>query len=396
MSQRAILLRYHEVALKGDNRGWFEDRLAINARKMVQRALGKEAPLKVRKHHGRIEVEAEWSAQTQEALNRTFGLSSFSPMLKVKTEREVILQVALEEFERYVSLHGMPKTFRVRTRRTDKVFPETSMELDRIFGSAIKDRYPSLVVDLKNAEMTFGIELRFRESFIWTEKIPAQGGLPVGSNARVLTLISGGLDSPVAAIQTLRRGSASSYLHFHGAPFVGEEVLEKIEDLVRVINRYQPDPQPLHLIPFGKIQEKIALATHPKMRTLLYRRMMIRIANEVAKKVGAEALVTGESLGQVASQTVENLSTINAVATLPILRPLITYDKDEIIDRAKKWGSYEISIRPGLDCCTLFGDRHPILRSTLATIEEQESQFSVQELLQEAIEGLQVHRVSTK
>jgi thiamine biosynthesis protein ThiI len=396
MSERSILLRYHEVALKGDNRGWFEDRLAINARKMVQQALGKGTPLEVRKHHGRIEIEAEWNALTQEALSRTFGLSSYSPMLKVKTDREIIQQIAIEEFERYISQHGFPKTFRVRTRRTDKVFPETSMELDRIFGSAIKEKFPTLEVDLKNAEMTLGIELRKNESFIWTEKIAAQGGLPVGSNARVLTLISGGLDSPVAAIQVLRRGSPSSFIHFYGAPFVGEEVLEKIEDLVRLINRYQPEPQPLHLIPFGKIQEKIALATNPKMRTLLYRRMMIRIANEVAKKVGAEALVTGESLGQVASQTVENLSSINSVAKIPILRPLIAFDKDEIIERAKKWGSFEVSIRPGLDCCTLFGDRHPTLRSTPSLLEEQEAKFSVQELTEEALSGLQIHRVSTK
>src|SRR5262249_37048305 len=152
------------------------------------------------------------------------------------------------------------------------------------------------------------------ESFIWTEKITGQGGLPVGTNGSVLSLISGGLDSPVAAIQILRRGSPTHFTHFYGAPFVGEEVLEKVKDLVRIVNQYQPDPQPLHVIPFGKIQEKIALCTNPKMRTILYRRMMIRIANALAKKLKAQALVTGESLGQVASQTMENLATINSVA----------------------------------------------------------------------------------
>ncbi len=217
------------------------------------------------------------------------------------------------------------------------------------------------------------------------EKIRGEGGLPVGTNGRVLSLLSGGLDSPVAAIQILRRGSPCSFIHFYGTPFVGEEVLEKIEDLVRIVNRYQPDPQPLHIVPFGKIQEKIALATNPKMRTVLYRRMMVRISCALARRLKAQALVTGESLGQVASQTLENMSTINAVANLPILRPLIGYDKDQIIEEAQKRGTYETSIRPAVDCCTLFADRHPSIRTTLPLIEEQEAKFPVQEFVEEAL-----------
>jgi thiamine biosynthesis protein ThiI len=176
---------------------------------------------------------------------------------------------------------------------------------------------------------------------------------------------------------------------------VGEEGLEKVEDLVRIVNRYQPEPEPLHVIYFGKIQEKIALVTNPKMRTILYRRMMIRIANRLAKTIKAKALVTGESLGQVASQTVENLATINAVSELPILRPLITFDKDEIIERAHKWGTFETSIRPASDCCTLFADRHPCLRASLALIEQQETRFSVMNLVEEALASLETRWVKS-
>lgn len=388
-SLRSIVLRYHEVALKGGNRGWFEERLAINTRKLIQRALGPDSPVHVQRLHGRIVVNAEWNEKTQEALKRVFGLSNFSPMKKVKTDKESILACALEEVGDYISRRGIPRGFRVETRRTEKALPETSMELNRYFGTEIQNRYPELKVDLDNPEFTLGLEVRNQQSFLWTEKMPAASGLPVGTNAPVLCLISGGLDSPVAAIQVLRRGSATSFLHFYGTPFVGEDSLQKVEDLVKIVNRYQPDPLPLYVIPFGKIQEKIALATPPKMRTLLYRRMMIRIANEVAMNVGAKALITGESLGQVASQTVENLSTIDAVSSLPILRPLITDNKEDIIEKAKHWGTFETSVRPALDCCTLFADRHPILRSTSALAEEQELKFSVAELITEALSGLQ-------
>lgn len=399
-NERALLLRYHEVALKGANRGWFEEHLAVNARKLIEREFRHDSnsmpQINVHRNHGRIIIECpdashypEYNSRIRTGLERLFGLSSYSPMRKVPTTYEDLIQASLEEVTRWISQHGIPKSFRVRTRRSDKALPETSNEIDRIIGSAIHDAHPQITVDLENPEFSLGIEIRFNQSYIWTEKIRGTGGLPVGTNGRVLSLISGGLDSPVAAIQILRRGSPCSFIHFYGTPFVGEDVLVKIEDLVRIVNRYQPDPQPLHIIPFGKIQERIALVTNPKMRTVLYRRMMLRISCALAKKIKAQALVTGESLGQVASQTLENLSTINAVADLPILRPLIAYDKDQIIDEAQKWGTYETSIQPAVDCCTLFADRHPSIRTTVSLIEEQEAKFPVEELVQEAISQLQ-------
>jgi thiamine biosynthesis protein ThiI len=399
----SFTLRYNEVALKGANRLWFEEKLANNARKLIARELAavesaQRPDFRVRRQHGRMLVEFQEGSSPQaislleqaekDALTRLFGLSSFSPIRRVETAMEKLIQGAIEEFEGYVKTHRMPRSFRVQTVRSEKALPLTSPEIDREIGGAIKDAFPQLKVDLKNPEFQLGVELRFHHSYLWTEKLRGPGGLPVGTNAPVVTLISGGLDSPVAAIQILRRGAPTSFLHFYGTPFVGEEVLEKIEDLVKIVNRFQPDPKPLYLVPFGKIQEKIALVTNPKMRTILYRRMMIRIGCALAKRIKARALVTGESLGQVASQTLENLGTINDVATIPVLRPLITYDKDEIIELALKRGTYETSIRPGMDCCTLFADRHPTIRSTPSLIEEQEKNFPMQEFVEEALSSV--------
>ncbi len=391
MNQETILLRYNEIALKGNNRSWFENRLATNACKLLERTLGTNFPIEINRIPGRILLETDWNQEAQEVLqNQLFGLSSLSRMIRVPTNLERIREQALNEFKNWVTLHGLPQRFQIKTRRSEKALPQKSMEIDRYVGTAILNQFPSLQVDLKRPDLTLGIEIRLKESFLWTEKIKGQGGLPVGTNGRVLSLISGGLDSPVAAIQILKRGTISHFIHFYGTPFVSEEVLEKIYDLVKIVNRYQPDPQPLHVVPFGKIQEKIALATYPKIRTILYRRMMIRISNEVAKKLRAQALVTGESLGQVASQTVENLGVIDSVAQLPLFRPLISDDKAEIIEKAKKWGSYETSIRKALDSCTLFSDRHPSLKTKIQLINEQEKRLSIDELVQEALDGITV------
>ncbi len=388
-----ILLRYHEIALKGENRGWFEERLAINARKLVTRALGKENRPEVERRHGRVLVHAPWSPAVSDALGRVFGIASFSPMRPVPTSLDAIAAAALEEFESHAREHGFPASFRVLTRRSDKALPLISTQIDAEIGGRIKALHPSVRVDLEAPELVLGIELRFVQSFIWLKKVPGPGGLPVGTNGRLLALISGGIDSPVAALKVLRRGSPVSFLHFHGAPFVGDEVLDKVSDLVHATNRYQPDAEPLQIVPFGKIQERIALATNPKLRTLLYRRMMIRVACSLAPRSGAQALVTGESLGQVASQTVENLAAIDRVSSLPILRPLIGFDKDEIIREAKRLGTFDVSIRPGVDCCTLFADRHPAIRASLAQLEEEEKKFPLDEFAAEAAAGVVVQRV---
>ncbi|MEK6578514.1 MAG: tRNA uracil 4-sulfurtransferase ThiI [Bdellovibrionota bacterium] len=383
--ERAILLRYNEIALKGDNRGWFEEKLALNARKMLKRHLGNESLLSVSRKYGRVIINTDWNLDTQAALSHLFGVSSFSPMRAVPTNHESLKQGVVEEVERYIKTWGSPASFRVMTRRTEKALPETSMQIDSAIGGAIQKAFPSLKVNLNSPAWTVGIEVRNEKSYIWTEKVEGAAGLPVGTNGSVLALMSGGLDSPVAAIKALKRGSPVSFIHFYGAPFVGPEVLEKVNELTRLVNRYQPDPKPLWVVPFGKIQESIALKTNPKMRTILYRRLMMRIATEVAKNLDCQALITGESLGQVASQTLENMSVINEAAGLPVLRPLITYDKVEIVNEAKKWGTYETSIRHGVDCCTLFADRHPTIRAQKSAIDAQEKLLPLEEYVRTAV-----------
>jgi thiamine biosynthesis protein ThiI len=394
--ERAVLLRYHEIALKGANRGWFEERLAINARRLIERKVGKDTALEVARERGRVIIAGvEWTDAVRDALEHVFGVTSFSPMRTVPTDKQALKDAAIEELKRRLAEPGRPapRTFRIFTRRSDKALPETSMELDREIGSAVQAAAPHLAVDLEDPELTIGIELHHESSYLWTEKIPGPGGLPVGTNGHLLCLLSGGLDSPVAAIQLLKRGAATSFLHFYGAPFVGAEVLEKVEDLARIVGRFQPEPRPLYVVPFGKIQEKIALATNPKLRTVIYRRMMFRIASALAREIEAQALVTGESLGQVASQTIENIATIDAVASLPVFRPLIGFDKDEIIDLARGWGTFETAIRPGVDCCTLFADRHPSLRTSEMSVEEQEKLFPVDELVREALASVERRRL---
>lgn len=385
-----ILLRYHEIALKGWNRRWFEEVLISNVRKAIQTALGLNAKIEIKRYQGRIAVESDWNEAVRMSLSRVFGLAGFSPARVVPTNLDDVLKFTFEEFGERISKAGLPKTFRVLTRRSDKVLPETSAQIDAFIGGHIHDAYPSLAVDLKHPELTLGIEIRKDYSWIWLDKYAGAGGLPVGTNSKLLCLISGGLDSPVAAIQLMKRGAEVAFVHFHGAPFVGREALEKVEELVRIVNQFQPEPHPLIVIPFGGIQEQIARVTSSRIRTVLYRRMMIRIAEQIASNLGAKALVTGESLGQVASQTIENITTINSVAKLPILRPLIAYDKDEIIKKAKQFGTFETSIKPAADSCVLFADNHPILRSTAAKAEEQERNFDIAAI----IKSLQLSGVS--
>jgi thiamine biosynthesis protein ThiI len=394
VNDRAILLRYHEVALKGGNRAWFEKQLADNARKIIRRSATDPLAVKVRRENSRLVVKAPWTASTRQALGQVFGVTGFSRMRIVPTDCEALVKACVEEFAEQIRLSGLPPTFRVRTRRSEKALPESSHELDRLIGAAILERFPGLKVQLKDPAAAVSVEIRRNHSYVWTEKARGAGGLPVGTNGRLLALMSGGLDSPVAAVRALRRGSPLSFVHFYGAPFVGHEVLDKISDLVRVVNRYQPDPAPLHIVHFGKIQEKIALATHARYRTLLYRRMMIRVADEIARQVKAKGLVTGESLGQVASQTLENLGVINSVARLPILRPLVSFDKDEIIEEAHRLGTFEISVRPATDCCTLFTDQSPVTRARASAIAGEEERLSIDALLQEALANTEIRVIS--
>ncbi len=390
-SPQLVLLRYHEIALKGENRDRFEAKLASNTRKLIKAVHGDQVALNVTRGHSRIVLEAPWDDATRTALSRAFGLASFSPIEKFETSLEVIDEAVLQSVKKYIQEKGAPATFCVRTRRSDKVFGMTSEQLNRRWGAMIQQKFESapgrLQVQLQDPAFTLGVELHRSVSYLSWQNHAGPGGLPVGVNSPVLSLLSGGIDSPVAAISVLRRGAPSGFVHFWGAPFVGQEVIDKVEELARAVNRFQPAPGPLWIVPFGKFQEQIAIKAPAKVRTLLYRRLMLKIASAIAIKHRFKALVTGEALGQVASQTVENMAAVDhACDELPILRPLIGYDKDEIVAKAKIWNTYTTSIQPGTDCCTLFADRHPALSADRAELEAIEAELPIAEWVAQACE----------
>jgi thiamine biosynthesis protein ThiI len=279
-------------------------------------------------------------------------------------------------------------SFRIETQRGDKTFPLPSPEINRQLGAAVKETSGARV-DLSHPELTVSVEILPREAFFGFNKIPGAGGLPVGASGRVVALISGGIDSPVAAYRMMQRGCRLIFVHFHSVPYLDKTSQEKVRQLVTRLTRHQFTSR-LYLIPFGEIQRQIVAAISRPLRVVLYRRMMIRISEGVARKEKTKALVTGESLGQVASQTLENLSVIQAAATTPILRPLVGMDKQEIIDQARRIGTFDISSIPDQDCCQLFVPKHPATKATLSETEEAESRLDVKELLRSGIESAAV------
>lgn len=393
-----VLVRYHEIALKGANRGFFEERLMHNIR---QALLPLALPnLKVSHRASRVHIfyciEDRSAAQQVYTricarLHRVFGISSWSQVTEVPSQLEVIKQFSLNHFREAMNelqtFQGVaPKTFAVRTKRSDKIFGLSSIELDRLVGGVIREAYPEVTVDLNSPEILVGLEVRSNETLLWSRREEGLHGLPVGVNAPLLALLSGGIDSPVAAIQMLKRGSRVTPLHFFGGPFVGHEALEKVSLLAEKVNQFQPKPQPLIVIPFGSLQEKISLQCPPRYRTVLYRRMMLRIAQRIAAKYRFFGVVSGESVGQVASQTLENLNAIqDATPGLLVLRPLISKDKDEILERARKWGTLTTSLLPAADSCTLFSNQHPILNPSLGFIKELESKMPIEDWINEAL-----------
>ena len=277
------------------------------------------------------------------------------------------------------------ESFRIETQRGDKTFPLNSPEINRRLGAAIKEKSAARV-DLTHPELTVFVEILPRDAFFGFNKIPGAGGLPVGASGRVVSLISGGIDSPVAAYRMLQRGCRLIFVHFHSAPYLDKTSQEKVRQLVTALTRHQFQSR-LYLVPFGEIQRQIVAAVNRPLRVILYRRMMLRIAEGLATKEKAKALVTGESLGQVASQTLENMAVIQQAAALPILRPLVGMDKQEIIDQARRIGTFEISSIPDQDCCQLFVPKHPATKARFDEVEDAESNYDPKEMLRFGLEN---------
>jgi len=382
--KKRIMVRYGELALKGKNRGDFEAQLVQN----IKEALKPLAEAEIEKAYGRLyvlipEADADEAARR---LQRVFGISSFSFVEEALPELSAIQATALSLLQRQMAERSSPTaTFRVQTRRVDKRFPLTSMEVSRRVGGYIKAHAP-VQVDLSQPDVEVQIEIRQEGAFLFADAIPGAGGLPVGASGKAMLLLSGGIDSPVAGWLTMKRGVRLEAVHFHSYPFTSEQSRKKVEDLVQILTEYGGKIR-LHVVPFTEIQTEIRKACPESLGITIMRRMMFRIAERLAERYKALALATGESLGQVASQTLESMLTINQVTRLPVLRPLVAYDKQEIIALAKQIGTYETSILPYEDCCTIFTPKAPKTRPRPEEAEAAEKHLAVEELVQRAVEG---------
>jgi thiamine biosynthesis protein ThiI len=374
---KSVIVHYQEIALKGNNRPWFVARLARNLRTATKDVGVRE----VRVLMGRIELllaeTADWN-RVRERVSEVFGVANFARAGRAPLDVDAIAREIIDDLG-----DRETDTFRVSARRADKRFPLTSPAIEREVGGRIKEAR-GWRVDLSNPALTIHVEALTDEAFYYFGKEPGAGGLPAGTSGRVVCLLSGGIDSPVAAWRMIRRGCRVIFVHFHSYPILSRASQEKARELVSVLTRFQYDSR-LFLVPFGEIQQRVVLAVAPPLRVVIYRRLMMRIAEAIALRARAQSLVTGEVVGQVASQTLENMSAIDRVVTLPVLRPLVGMDKDEITAQAQRLGTYTISIIPDQDCCTLFTPRHPATKARLADLEAAEAALPIDEIVTQAL-----------
>lgn len=377
MLYNCVICRYHEIATKGNNRNMFERKLVENIRRLVEKA----SDCRVLRVRGRVWIERKDGsvfddseiAAFRVSLKRAFGLESFSPAVKLPVDMDEIRQCAVGLSKELFSAAPEHFSFRIRARRSNKRFPLTSKEIEIDLITSIADALGEgrFSIDLDHADYTLGCEIRDEFSALYTEVIHGPGGLPVGSNPRVLTLLSGGIDSPVAAYLTMKRGSETAFLTFHSSPYTPPETTLKVERIAEKLNTFQR-PQRLFLINLSPFQREVRDRCRERYRTVLYRRAMMRIAEMIAMRYGCKALVTGEALGQVASQTIDNLNTINRAVNTLVLRPLIGADKLESIRIAEEIGTMELSMKQVPDSCTVFAPVNPATAVPLEVAEEEE------------------------
>jgi len=373
----SIIVHYQEIALKGRNRPYFIAKLVRNLRRQTS-DLGVRD---VRALMGRIEIvlgELAEYPRVEERLRHVFGIANFSKAGRVALDLDVLSKAILVDLADHP-----PVTFRVNTKRGDKRFPMTSPQVECEIGGRIVDAL-GWKVKLDHPELAVNIEMLSNQAFYSWGKQKGAGGMPTGVSGRVACLLSGGIDSPVAACRLMKRGCTVVPIHFHSYPFVTRASQEKVREIAEILTRYQMKTT-LKLVPFGELQRQIVLSVPPPLRVVIYRRMMLRIAEKIARDARAKALVTGEVIGQVASQTLENLTVIGSVTNFPILRPLIGMDKEEIVIEAQKIGTYEISIVPDQDCCQLFTPRSPETHARSWVVDAAEATLPIQDMVASAI-----------
>jgi thiamine biosynthesis protein ThiI len=377
MNPDLLLAHYHEIGLKGRNRPRFERALRDNLR----HALGDSAG-RVRLVSGRVEI-TEPKPDALELVTRVFGVANVAPVLVARADLDAIITTALDvarDAERLTPF----ETFEVRARRARTSFAATSQTVNETVGDAIRTGL-SKRVNLSHPDVSVRIEIVHDKAYVSAAKVPGPGGLPVGTAGAVVALLSAGIDSPVAAWRMMRRGADPVAVHFHGQPFTDRSSEQKVTQLVDVLGRWGYR-RPWWSVPMGEAQREITLSAPSPLRVLLYRRLMLRVAEGIAARHGALAVVTGESLGQVASQTLENMAAVGSVATLPLLRPLVGTDKVEIIDEARRVGTYDLSASAHQDCCTLFEPRDPATHASAAELDEAEAGYDLPALVADCLE----------
>jgi len=373
----SIVVHYKELALKGRNRSWFIRMLVRN----IETALAGLGVVAIRQVMGRLEIQLGAGAdlaEVRERLRKVFGIAYFSPAGLGPHDLDALAAAILADLG---GRHA--ESFRVTARRTDKRLPLTSPQIEREVGGRIRQA-TGWRVDLDRPALTVHVDFLPEGAFYFFGKEPGAGGLPTGTGGRVACLLSGGIDSPVAAWRMMRRGCTVLLVHFHSYPILSHASQEKVREIAALLTHYQLRSR-LVLVPFGETQQQVLLAIRPELRVVMYRRLMMRIAERLARKWHARALVTGEVIGQVASQTLDNLTTIAGATTMEVLRPLVGMDKDEIIAEAERLGTFPISIIPDQDCCQLFTPPHPATRVTPVQIEEAERLLPIDELVDAAV-----------
>lgn len=377
-----ILVRYGEIVLKGNNRSKFEKKLVDN----VKYAL-RDEKVKVTFSQARLYVEPENTIDLDRIiskLKKVFGIVSISPAVKIESDLDKIRETAVKLMEE----ENTGKTFKVEARRGDKSFPLQSMEIARQIGGYVLSKVKGLTVDVTKPDTLLSIEVR-ESTYVYIEKIPALGGMPVGTNGKGLLLVSGGIDSPVAGFMLARRGVEIDALHFFSPPYTGVKAREKVIRLCEIVSEYSGKIN-LYIANFTEPQLAIRDNCPPEQLVLLMRRIMMRVAKRVANEKGCDALITGENIGQVASQTMKSIVATNAVCDIPVFRPLIGLDKNDIIDIAKKIGTFETSILPYEDCCTIFVPKHPETQPKIEKLEKSETHLDIDKIVDEVVNNLEL------
>lgn len=378
-----ILVRYGELTLKGGNRKTFVSQLRSN----VKRALMPLKGYEVKANRDRMYIQLEPEADIEEMMTRiskVFGVHSISPVLKLEKSMDAVYEHARLFAQNYEA----GDSFKIEVKRSDKNFEYETFAIQRMVGGEVLKSNTSFHVNVRQPDHEIKVEVRLDAIYMYDRIIPAIGGLPVGTGGKTLLMLSGGIDSPVAGMEVMRRGVTIEAIHFHSPPFTSEKAKEKVIELTRIMAERVGSIR-LHIVPFTEVQKQIHKVVHERYTMTSTRRMMLRIADKVVYQIGADAIVNGENLGQVASQTLKSMYAINAVTNTPILRPLLSLDKEEIVQKAKDIGTFETSIQPYEDCCTIFTPKNPVTEPQFEKVLQYESGFDFEEMIDRAVGNIE-------